>query len=192
MLLPTIQDTHGKAKVLLEKFGIQEMQEKMKSLRDATSELDVLAGGAPDGGRWCDGLPEKAVKAEILEAFDASLKDINDDEAVSKRIAAVTQAKDDLFSSKSVYGAFALETHGEVAALAEAAQRSITQARTSEFENWVCRICLGGAKCKAKRPTKSVLAKHAAYLAAAPGVDPTTAVHPAVWAIARAMMEPVT
>ena len=77
---------------------------------------------------------------------------------------------------------------GQVAALSEKCQTVLTRSRTSEFEGWICRIALGGAKTKARNKSKALSGKHSLYIKG-DGCDPSTCVFAALWKITLALLE---
>jgi hypothetical protein len=99
-------------------------------------------------------------------------------------LSCLRQAKDIVASAKGLYTQFLSDDvfFVEYKALVQQCDRALVRARTSGFENWICRIALGGAKCKARSPGKALTAKHKVYMSY-DNCDAAKEVFPALWAI---------
>jgi hypothetical protein len=77
--------------------------------------------------------------------------------------------------------------HGEFAELNEKALETFERTFTTEFENWIVRICLGGAGCRPKNQAKAITGKHTIYTMVQK-CDPSKLVHSALWQIAQPLI----
>ena len=78
--------------MLLDTYGKGEIKLMLHELQTQCEELRLVAGGNPDGASWCADLPkEEATKAQILEAFNVSLKTINKDDRVTLLIESTSK-----------------------------------------------------------------------------------------------------
>lgn len=90
-LLKTGEQNAKLARVLLEKFGMAEIESKVKVCQAAVVELDLVAGGTKDGTLWCRDLADAAPKDVILQIFDASLKDANDGNVIANALETLAK-----------------------------------------------------------------------------------------------------
>ena len=104
-------------------------------------------------------------------------------------LSCLRQAKDLVAHVKGLYTQFLSDDvfFAEYKALAQQCDVALVRARTSGFENWICRIAMGGAKCKARSPGKALTAKHKVYVSY-DSCDAAKEVLPALWAIAEAVI----
>jgi hypothetical protein len=76
------------------------------------------------------------------------------------------------------------DLNGESAAAGRKCNELCMRAYTSEYENWVVRICLQGGGLKAKNPAKSLQGKNNIYCVTQKG-KPAEMMHPAVYKLAQ-------
>ena len=96
------------------------------------------------------------------------------------------QARDNLRAERTAFARFMTSTDLDNAiddCITEAT-RTITRARTSEFENWCLRILLGAGGFNCKNVNKAITAKHNFFVGHAKGIIPRTLVMRELWALA--------
>jgi hypothetical protein len=95
------------------------------------------------------------------------------------------QAKDDLTKSRALFAKWLSEDDeaGEAAKLCDDARAAILSARTTEFELWVCRICLGAGGIRSKNPSKALSSKKKIFCDL--GGVPQEHCHKGVWKVAK-------
>lgn len=98
------------------------------------------------------------------------------------------QAYDQCQSSKATYMVHIVAS----AALGQEVQKAMKAAEdvwklkeTTEFENWIVRILLGGSGTKAKHPEKAITNKHTRYVTTEMKNNPVKQVHSALWQLAK-------
>jgi hypothetical protein len=101
-------------------------------------------------------------------------------------------ARDDAKAKLKQYSSYLADSKGCASAVEQAVAKSnatLDRGYTTEFENWIARICLGAGGTKPRDAQRSLESKRDSYLVKCEmRVDPTTQVHPALWKIASQML----
>jgi hypothetical protein len=108
-ILPAAEVFLATANVKLDTFGRAEIAAKVALFKQSLEELKMIAGGSADGATWCADLPDDASKELILETFDKSLKDANNDNVTSNKIADLVKAF--AFCTSYVFPLYVLSVH---------------------------------------------------------------------------------
>jgi hypothetical protein len=96
------------------------------------------------------------------------------------------QAKDQVVAERATFDPFLKGNHAgdEISALVKRTSETILRARTTEFENWVLRICANAGGTRVKNVSKALGSKHTEFVQQHKG-DPARHCAAAIWELAR-------
>eukprot|EP00929_Paragymnodinium_shiwhaense_P080361 TRINITY_DN41907_c0_g2_i1.p1 TRINITY_DN41907_c0_g2~~TRINITY_DN41907_c0_g2_i1.p1 ORF type:complete len:912 (-),score=289.18 TRINITY_DN41907_c0_g2_i1:196-2841(-) len=171
-------------KTMLSARGVELAKDQAELLNGAVKVAAQIAGGAEGGVCWTDGLAESSTAEEIKSHFEETLAHEDTDQIVVAR-DAVLKAMDLTRGAAAAYDTWLDESaRDEIKAAVDRSLKKggdvVQRARLTEYENWVCRIALGGCNMKVRSVPDALRKKDIEYTQH-DGYNPRRDMHAAIY-----------
>lgn len=86
----------------------------------------------------------------------------------------------------SKYGSFVEgRQYSNLTGVLQRATKALKRAQTTEFENWIVRVLLGGGGTRVRNPAKVITSYHTTVVGTSEKNNPAAQVHPALWKLCK-------